>query len=211
MLRALLSVLALGAAVATPATAGPPSDDLHFRGGCGLDAVAPPGSDTFSGVVYGSGVAYSTWHEHNPVTVTYLTCVLKVDGTPLATVSGNGVGPVVVAGPEPVTYTVAPHQIVYVCESFELVDAHGRTYRETDVCARTPGNDLIPFSDEIGEVWEYYLGGGAVWGVVDPVVCAALAGQAGTYAGLVTIQPGGDVYAGDAFLYDCPPYETGAP
>ena len=43
---------------------------------------------------------------------------------------------------------------------------------------------------------------------VDPVVCPLLAAQA-PGAGPVVVEPEGDVYAADTFVWDCPPYEEG--
>ncbi|HVF03360.1 MAG TPA: hypothetical protein VNA20_00830 [Frankiaceae bacterium] len=54
MLRAVLAALTLGAAVATPAAAGPPHDDHYFDGGCSYYAAARSSADPYTGVLLAS-------------------------------------------------------------------------------------------------------------------------------------------------------------
>ncbi|HVF03359.1 MAG TPA: hypothetical protein VNA20_00825 [Frankiaceae bacterium] len=144
------------------------------------------------------------WYEHNPVTVSYLSCDLRVNGVSVATASAPGSGPVVVVPPQPISYTAGPLDVVVLCESYELVDAHGGTTTVTGKCAETMPSWVPP--RQVNDVYDYYVA--PAFGQVDPPVCAALDETAPTQVrDLVRIEPGGDVYVAETFVYDCPPYE----
>ena len=212
MLRAVLAALTLGTALVTPAAAGPPDDYPHLTGGCSfLSVETSPGQQ--SGEMDALAVAYSVWYEHNPVTIDYLTCDLAVydeNGiNVVATVHADTAGPLAFAPPVPVSYAADPDDIVLLCESYRLVDAHGRTFTEDDRCWQTPDPTFPP--RVVRDVVEYYGQGAldAVWAVVDPPLCALLV-QARPHAvpGVLDIEADGDVYVAGGLVWDCPPYAT---
>lgn len=182
-MRAALAALTLCAAVAQPAAAHEPST---YEGGCGFESVTQEyagGENRFAGIAYAAVAVYSPGHG-NPVSAT-VTCEVTVDGVvqPTATVSGSGTGLVVAAGP--IAFAVDWDSQVAMCETVDFTSDATPTVR---VCEEPPRIVIPPseYPQVISLLLELFNEH------VDPAICE---------------QTGGDLWVGDVFVWDCPPYE----
>lgn len=194
MVRVTAVAALLLALLAAPAGAHP-LDDVRVAGDCSYYTVAADSSDHYRGTIQAVAVAYALTPEHNPVTVTDVRCERSIGGGPPQVVAGTAVGPVGVVA-APFEFTQAPDEVSRLCMVVTVTDAHG-TSREIAECTQPCACPLgVPFQEEVNDVFVY---------TVDPYVCGALRDQAGEH-GPVRITPGGDVYAGGEWIWDCPPY-----
>jgi hypothetical protein len=208
--RVLAAVALAAVAVTTaPAVADPPAEIRH-AGSCGLDSVMEPalGDGVFRGVVFAEVVAFSTAPERNPVTVTGLRCELSVNGEPRQSWTGQVAGPAGLLAPTPVEITAADNDVIDLCTVLDTRDATGAAASET-YCRS--GASRCPPEGYCGYDWVFDLVFGVLndaFAVVDPPVCAVLAGLAPLDAGPLRIEPGGDTYVAGELFYDCPPYAS---
>jgi hypothetical protein len=176
------------AAVAMLAAGVPAAHASRLRTGCGFDAVAQSGSDTFDGAAYG----YAAFDD--PATHT-LRCVLWVNGVEAsATPASTGSGLLVTEGL--LHYTAEPGDTVTVCP---VID---------DVPDCFSGEEQFP-PREVLDLLNVVLPllTDTVAGYVDPLACAVLASLSPGVPGVVDITPAGDTtIAGAGPLWDCPPY-----
>lgn len=199
-------VLLVSTALAVPSVPARAVDGPPGRA-CGFDVVSDlrdPSDDAQTGWVNGGPLAGSGT----------LTCTIQVnDGIHRTTandtyaVSATGSSVVVLAA-APVSFRAAPNDWVVVCTQF-TVDGGGTLYRSYDpgagayvwttdpnsLCAQPP---MCLCQEPIIDLTK----------VADPVVCGELAGQS-AFAdpdGAMYVGPGGDLYTGGVFVWDCPPY-----
>lgn len=125
MKKTLLAVLALGA-LALPAS---PAGARPVRTGCGYDAVSGPGSDTFTGRLYGYGTFAAD--DGTPEQAT-LTCTMYVGGVLVSTGTFGGTG--LVGGGVPVEFTARDPREVQICEAADWGSGHyDDCYVRTDI------------------------------------------------------------------------------
>ena len=200
MTRRRTTALALAAALAVPtsAAADPPVHN-HLVGGCSATNLSPS-PDAFHGQLHAAAVAYALWHQHDPVTITRLTCEVRVSGTGVLMVEGETAGPAAFVAPRLVSFPMGFDDWVEVCTVAEVVDAHGQ--RDTLRAGCDGTTPEMPFPPHpLNEALDH-----VVWPTVDPLACAAFQALAPVVPPPVTITPGGDVYAAGELLWDCPPY-----
>lgn len=201
MRRLALTLLALVLPLAGPVRATEPEGML-----CGFSSLPEPTQDegTVLAEVDGGPVAVADLADlvANPATVT-LTCTIQVGaenmthaGADAASVSVSG-NTVAVLPPTLVSYREAPDRSFTICTQVTVTDARGDTH---DFYW---DGDAEEFSSS-PDVYCWLLGPAEFFpqvGTISPdeVLCPVLA---------VGFPPQGDVYAGDIFVWDCPPYTT---
>lgn len=92
-------------------------------------------------------------------------------------------------------------QTPQMCTEVEI-DGAGTFYWDTEVSAWSPDPDAPCYIDRDRDLFDVVFD--LVYGL-DPVVCPRFA-DAAPGAGPVVVEPDGDVYVADTFLWDCPPY-----
>ena len=194
LLPALTATLLL--AVPAPARAAD-----EYAGGCGFDSVAPPGSDTYTGALYAVVVVPRA-------TIMTVTCYVTVNGVEHANtrLTTGGIG--LTAGARAIEFTARYDQAVGFCEFVELADQPGVVHGGC-VPIEQPTQPPLELDDALEPVVHaiYPLYRFLVDGL-DPAACPVLAGAAGTYGGVLTVRPDGDVHVGDEWVWNCPPYDA---
>ncbi|HVF04066.1 MAG TPA: hypothetical protein VNA20_04435 [Frankiaceae bacterium] len=188
---ALLSLAAIACTLAAPPASAAPPNDAQYAGGCHAYAYddAGPGLNLVVGAL---AVAYSPTPGHNDVTITSLTCTIKINSVVLPPpYVATTVGPVAVLPPTTKPIPATMTDIIEVCEAATTVDAHFQS-KSFQVCRYASTLSVPP--QEVKHL-------------VDPPLCAFLAMfapiQFGTY---LLIDTQGDVYVNGTLVYDCPPY-----
>lgn len=180
-----------------PAEAHPNYD---YTGKCGFAAFSPvDGSSTWQGYVDVHVVATAGGLPAAvPISV---DCVLYVDWQPARTVlSASGTG--AAAGAATLTFDAGPDDVVMLCPHVVVA---GETHTG---CASGPGPQpfppiLIDLLDEVVRALNEN-----VLMPLDEEMCPVLAAHA-PGSGTVVIKEDGDLYVGDQWIWDCPPYGNG--
>lgn len=192
MLRTSAAALVAAAALSVPAHADPPKD-TQFVGDCRFRTVMLAATGSYDGTVDAVVAAVAQKPEHNPVALTALRCLVRVNGTTVFAVSGTTTGPVGVVPPAPVSFVAADSDYVLFCMEATAVDAHGQ---RTDLVCGPDGDPGFPPLEPLVESY------------VDPAVCPVLASLAPTQVqNHLRIDEQGDVYLAGELWWDCPPYQ----
>ena len=192
-----LALVALGAALLAPPAQAHPV--YHSLGSCGWLAVSDGGTDentTWSGEVDLRVVATDANRVYAPVP-TSVECRLTIAGQGTQTVLAASSPIGIAAGATTLSFKAHPDAFVYMCT---VVTVAGETHLKGsgDVCGE--GDPGLP--QDVSETIDL------VFATVDPVVCAALVAAAPGIPGVVSIEPGGDVYVAGEWIWDCAPYGT---
>lgn len=137
------AVALLALAAAAPAHGWPPNDGT-YRGRCvlvaaneGHQVVTSP--NHYAGWLSGAVTAHAPTLGHNPVDVTNLSCEVRVNGVPVASVPpGSGLGAATTQGP--VAFVATDTDSVQVCALVDTLDAHGglRSFADCGPTRRVP-------------------------------------------------------------------------
>jgi hypothetical protein len=205
MRRLLTAVLALGL-LSLGGSAARATDHSTYTGHCTFDTVNDTtpggqlgGQEHWSGTMDAAVVLTSDTHG-NVVNAT-VTCEIRVNGVPAASLAGSGSGVVVFAGP--VGFDAAAWDYLELCTTVDYTSDTTPTASScqgpTTTCLDCGDPNLIGYTlDVVNALTVAY---------VDPQVCPRLQALA-PGAGPVEIRPDGDVYIGSDWYWDCPPYET---
>jgi hypothetical protein len=194
------AALGLGASLlAAPAAQAATTDVIY--GGCFDNTLSGPSNDGVNTGVIGD-VSATTDSAGVPIGAT-VTCWIEVNSVeaPDTRFSYSGFG--VQAGSNPISYTSFDVDTVKTCQEVAYDDGSANT-------SCSPVTVVHPVPPECCDLVETVFDALATY--VDPAVCPALAGLAGSYPGGLAIQPDGDLYVPDPLglglgpVYDCPPY-----
>lgn len=213
MRRVLVAAIALGVAgLVAPAAHAAGSDVLH--GGCFYDTDSPPtvppsDPSTYTGVIGDHSRTTTGDSPPRPIGAT-VTCWIEINHVvaPGTTHTYGDVAGVagVQAGADPLTFTASYADWVTLCHTVAFADGTSESACEGPVTIQVPPECPLGTCDTIGTINRIFVK------FVDPAVCPALVALAGDYAGVVTIDPTGDVFIPDPLglgltpIYDCPPY-----
>lgn len=198
MRRLLLTGVMLAASMLAPAAQ---ADADSIDGGCFVVAVDLDSVTNFVTSGFLGDVSVSRDGAGLPTGAT-VTCWIQINGVESSGTRLTVTGPGVQAGLIQVGFVLGDTDSVAVCERVAYADGTAAT-----TCAPPPDEQGVPpqlLFDAIHGTFE---------SVVDPVLCPALATQAGAYPGGLTISSTGDVsvtdpldVAGTVVVHDCPPY-----
>lgn len=203
-MKAFLSAGLAAVLLTAAAPAGSAHPRYHYTGGCGFTTISD-GTDSAGTRWSGEAraVVVATFDDPQtpartvPITV---ECELYVDfvhvATPLAA-SGTGFAADYAV---PFEYVADPDSIVHLCD---LVTVGGETHRD---CGISSGPPWSPFPPWVAEFLDAALDVAET--VTNDLVCAEFAAQDGGPADQppLDIRPGGDVYVGGEWFWDCEPY-----
>ena len=196
MKRSALIVAAAGVIAAlVPAAGASAAGSDAIQGGCGYNTLDTPNSSTYTGVIYDTSATSDASGLPTDATV---SCRIDVNGVTAPNTTYSYSGFAVQAGFDRVSYTAEPYDDVEMCQRVQYADGVDTGWE----CKPPIYIQVPPEVDPIELV--FYL--------VDPIVCAKLAGEAGDY-GPISIRSDGDLYVADPLglfagepFYDCPPY-----
>jgi hypothetical protein len=180
----LLLTTGPGAAHATPYEEGPTGQP------CGVTATTDPTAE--------AGIRVGEVHGGPLVSLATgtLVCTVRVNGVAGPEARAHGGAPVVVVGPQPVSYAASSGDVVTICTSFEY-DLGWTVYRTAGGWTIDPNAPCDPVVDEHGGA-----AGEAARQYADPLACPVLS-QAGGGEG--------DVWLAGRQIKDCPPYDGDPP
>jgi hypothetical protein len=207
MFRAITAASLVAASLLTGQAGAEPLDDTRNLGGCALRSVQQDtltGPEAWHGVVYGYAVGYALTRAHNPVTVVALRCELSIDGVVVGSWSRPGTGPVAVLEAHPVSYTRSESSWLRMCSYVDLVDAHGNATTRRDRCGLTTLE--IPPQAWFDAIDDAFFAARYATREPDFAACPVLLALGPDAPDPLRVEDDGDVYAGDEFLWDCPPY-----
>jgi hypothetical protein len=210
--KAALGVLAATAmSLVTPLASASADQGDTLKGGCGFDtnqhAVITNGQN--QGKIY--VLAASQEASGTPSTAT-VSCWIDVNGVAQAgttlTVTANGV----IAGQADITFASVTGDTITECQQVTFADGSTWTAKDGNVGVDCPAATEIttqPVVDVLNAVFDALNG---VLIGLDPTICGVLQKLAGNYAGVLVIDPTGDVTVNDPLglvgkVYDCPPYD----
>ena len=172
-MRALLrpaAVAVLALAAAAPAHGWPPNDGT-YRGRCVLVAAneghqVATSPNWYTGWLSGAVTAYAPTLGHNPVDVTSLSCEVRVNGVPAASIPpASGTGAATTNGP--VVFFALDTDSVQVCALVDTLDAHGhpRSFADCGPVRRA----LLPPQPVVDSLYDACMAATA-----DPSICALI-------------------------------------
>jgi hypothetical protein len=191
-------------AMVTPLTSASADQGDTFTRGCGFDTssnAATNGQD--QGKIYVLGLSQEA--SGTPSTAT-VDCWIDVNGVEQAGTRLSVTGTGLVAGQQDIQFASVTGDTVTECQQVTFADGSTWTAKDGNVGVDCPAAIEItdqPVIDLLNSILIQ----------LDPVICSVLQKLAGNYAGVLVIDPTGDVTVNDPLgligkVYDCPPYDV---